>query len=120
MRCPNCEIELKITEDKIIVNFLVCEKCGYKTIEYPISGCCLYPNNKPFIFYIDGIDLIKYPDPYVIFKQCQSCGKKNGPRLRRSDYKKEVLEYFNRVLEAKRVVLKQEVMAYLKRIEEIN
>jgi len=98
MLCPNCESPTR-TEDKIVALFHKCEKCYYQSISYAThNGCCISPNNQPVRFYKDEVEAMLDSDNYLVYNQCQSCGRKNGSALKKSDYKKENLHHFNEEL----------------------
>lgn len=116
MICPNCEGELKCIEDKVIVKYMKCGNCAHETLEYPEDDCCFYKNDEPVLFYRNQNDREEHPENYLVYNQCQSCGRKNGSALKKSLSDKQKLKYFDYELQANRKVLNNEMYERLSKI----
>lgn len=116
MICPECDSITK-TIDKTIAYYHVCEKCYFRTVSYPNNNCCFSPNNKPVKFYNDEIEAIQDSDKYLVFNQCQSCGRKNGTPLKKVNYNKSELYFFDEELVEKTKELSLEVQVYSKELD---
>ena len=90
-----------ISEDLTLASIYKCTKCGLVKVDHP-KDCCNYPQNKKVRYYKDEDDALLFDDNYLIFNQCQNCGRKNGQAFKKSDFKKEDLETFDYDLLRKR------------------
>jgi len=117
-KCPTCQTTLR-EEDKTFGYYYQCpsETCYFESYE-PSKGCCNDPSPTPTKYYKDETDAHIYSDNFSIYRQCQTCGKKIGTALKKSDYTLSDLPLFDRELveqsEEKGKVLNQE----LKEMEE--
>ncbi|TDE43441.1 HNH endonuclease [Flavobacterium rhamnosiphilum] len=111
-----CIHEKMKSTDMIIAQLFVCSNCNYETVEYP-SSCCFHPQDEPVIFYKDETDYYTKPESYTVYNQCKSCGRKNGSALKKSNYNKAELAYFDNSIREKTEKLKQELREHLKEME---
>lgn len=116
MECLNCNKTMKY-KDKILAEFYLCETCFYETIIFPNSSCCMCPNDKPVKFYKDERDAFLDNDNYLVYNQCKNCGRKNGTSLKKANYNKQDLPYFNYEIEENIQVLRKEIQEHSKEID---
>lgn len=115
MDCPNCNCQTK-SEDKTIAFYHLCEKCYFRGISYP-NNCCFFIDNKPVKLYENEIEEYQSTDKYLVYNQCQSCGRKNGSALKKANFNKEDLSCFDEELVEKTQNLRNEIKEYAKEIE---
>ena len=96
-KCPECENQLK-TEDKITAEYYFCDKCGFGHLEYSYPRCCLFPNPIPVRYYSDEIEAMQNSDDYIIYNQCQNCGKKIGQQISKKKFDKNSIPQFDNSL----------------------
>jgi 5-methylcytosine-specific restriction endonuclease McrA len=111
-----CAHEKMKCTDKIIAKLFICSVCNYETVEYP-SACCFHPQNEPVLFYKHETDRHTQPDSYTIYHQCKSCGRKNGSALKKANFNKAELSYFDKSILEKTEKLKLEFREQLKEME---
>jgi 5-methylcytosine-specific restriction endonuclease McrA len=116
MSCPNCNTSTKLI-DKTIAYYHICEKCYHRSVSYPENTCCFSPTNEPVRLYDDIVEAMQDTDKYVVYNQCQSCGRKNGTALKKANFNKSELKHFDEDLVEQTQKLRIEVREYAQEIE---
>lgn len=116
MNCPNCITSTK-SIDKTIAFYHTCEKCYFKSVSYPENGCCFFLKNQPVKYYEDIVEARHGTDKYVVYNQCQSCGRKNGTALKKANFNKSELKHFDEGLVEQTQKLRNEVREYAQEID---
>jgi 5-methylcytosine-specific restriction endonuclease McrA len=114
-KCPDCGNKIE-TENRTIAEYHFCNNCGFEHIDYPLT-CCLFPKIIPVRFYSDEIEAFRDSDNYVIYNQCQNCGRRVGKAISKSRYEKNEIPQSNNSIVEKSDLIKKELQELSKSIQ---
>ena len=105
-----------IATDYIVGDYYQCPNCILECVELN-DNCCAKPDYIPVRYYEDEIEAQIGDDNYLIYNQCQNCGRKKGTALKKKDHPKQSTPTFDYHLNEKRKELSTEFFQIKQRLD---